>query len=179
MKLTDKSNTMKLSIRLATNADCELINKLASTAFPATYGSLLSAQQLAYMMEWMYAVPAIRKQMAEEGHTYLLAFMGEKPVGYASVQPQSEDVCTLQKIYLLPEAQGSHRGQQLFEAALALVRTAYPTAKRVELHVNRHNPALGFYEHLGMKIVAEGDFDIGNGYQMNVFVKPNEQYKLT
>lgn len=30
-----------------------------------------------------------------------------------------------------------------------------------------------------MKIVAEGDFDIGNGYQMNVFVKPNEQYKLT
>ena len=41
---------------------------------------------------------------------------------------------------------------------------------RMELNVNRHNPALGFYLHMGMKKVSEGDFDIGGGYYMNDYI---------
>ncbi len=40
----------------------------------------------------------------------------------------------------------------------------------MELNVNRNNPALGFYEHMGMKKVREGDFPIGNGYYMNDYI---------
>ena len=40
----------------------------------------------------------------------------------------------------------------------------------MELNVNRHNPALGFYEHMGMSKAREGDFDIGNGFYMNDYI---------
>ena len=40
----------------------------------------------------------------------------------------------------------------------------------MELNVNRKNPALGFYEHLGMQKVRSGDFPIGHGFYMNDYI---------
>ena len=40
----------------------------------------------------------------------------------------------------------------------------------MELNVNRNNKALKFYEHMGMRIVRERDFPIGNGYYMNDYI---------
>ena len=56
-----------LTIRKATTADCELIHKLAWQIFPETYKEILSPEQNDYMMEWMYSIENIRKQMEEEG----------------------------------------------------------------------------------------------------------------
>lgn len=39
------------SIRKATFADCELINRMAKEVFPATYKEILSPEQLDYMMD--------------------------------------------------------------------------------------------------------------------------------
>ena len=61
-----------LTIRKATTADCELIHKLAWQIFPETYKEILSPEQNDYMMEWMYSIENIRKQMEEEGHVYSL-----------------------------------------------------------------------------------------------------------
>ena len=52
-----------LTIRKATTADCELIHKLAWQIFPETYKDILSPEQNDYMMEWMYSIENIRKQM--------------------------------------------------------------------------------------------------------------------
>ena len=41
---------------------------------------------------------------------------------------------------------------------------------RLELNVNRDNPALGFYEHLGMRRDRQGDFPIGAGFYMNDYI---------
>ena len=51
------------TIRKATSADCELIHKLAWQIFPETYKEILSKEQTEYMMEWMYSLENIRKQM--------------------------------------------------------------------------------------------------------------------
>ena len=55
------------TIRKATTADCALIQKLAQQIFPVTYKDILTPEQTDYMMEWMYSVDNIRKQMEEEG----------------------------------------------------------------------------------------------------------------
>lgn len=89
------------SIRKATFADCELINRMAKEVFPATYKEILSPEQLDYMMDWMYAPQNILKQM-EEGHVYFIAYKDSGPCGYVSVQQQEKDVFHLQKIYVLP-----------------------------------------------------------------------------
>lgn len=90
------------TIRKARIDDCGLINQMAGEVFPATYQEILSPEQLDYMMDWMYSPENIRKQMEEEGHVYFIAYEGDEPCGYVSVQQQEENVFHLKKIYVLP-----------------------------------------------------------------------------
>lgn len=55
--------------RKASVEDCGLIREMACVAFPDTYKTILSPEQLDYMMEWMYSPENLRRQMAE-GHVY-------------------------------------------------------------------------------------------------------------
>lgn len=155
-----------LSIRKATTDDCQFINSLACVVFPATYNTLLSTEQLDYMMEWMYAPAQIRKQMEEEGHVYFIAYLDGQACGYLSVQQQGEELFHLQKIYVLPEFQGKQVGGFLFEQAIRYIKEVHPAPCLMELNVNRDNKALHFYERKGMRKLREGDFPIGNGYYM-------------
>ena len=158
------------TIRKATTADCTLIRNLAKQVFPETYKDILTADQIDYMMEWMYSEANIRKQMEEEGHVYLLAYEECEAAGYVSVQPEGYNLFHLQKIYVLPYFQGAHCGSFLFREAIRYIKEVHPAPCRMELNVNRHNRALHFYEHMGMRKVREGDFPIGNGYYMNDYI---------
>ena len=157
-------------IRKATTADIPLINHLAQQVFPETYKNILSSEQIAYMMDWMYSPESLRKQMEEEGQTYYIAYEECEAAGYVSIQPLEKDLFELQKIYVLPYYQKYHLGRQLFEQAVKAIRELHPEPCLMELRVNRHNPALGFYEHMGMKKLREDDCHIGNGYYMNDYI---------
>ncbi len=158
------------TIRKAETADCELIHRLAWQVFPETYKDIITKEQTAFMMEWMYAVENIRKQMEAEGHVYLLAYDGEEPAGYVSVQPVGDNLFHLHKIYVLPRFQGAHCGSFLFKEAVKYIKTVHPAPCRMELNVNRRNKAVHFYEHMGMRKVREGDFPIGKGFYMNDYI---------
>lgn len=82
--------------RKASVEDCGLIREMACVAFPDTYKTILSPEQLDYMMEWMYSPENLRRQMAE-GHVYYIAYKDGTPCGYLSVQPEAEDLYILQK----------------------------------------------------------------------------------
>jgi ribosomal protein S18 acetylase RimI-like enzyme len=157
-------------IKKATTDDCQLIHDMAWKVFPDTYKEILSKEQNDYMMEWMYSLCNLKKQMTEEEHVYLIAYDGNAPVGYVSVQPQSANMFHLQKIYVLPEMQGRQCGRFLFEEAVKYIRQVHPTPCTMELNVNRNNRAVTFYEKLGMKKVRQGDYDIGNGFFMNDYI---------
>ena len=116
------------------------------------------------------AALAHARQMAEEGHTYYIAYEECEAAGYVSIQPLDKDLFELQKIYVLPYYQKYRLGRQLFEQAVKAIRELHPEPCMMELRVNRHNPALGFYEHMGMKKLREDDFHIGNGYYMNDYI---------
>lgn len=173
---THLEGTPPFTVHRATTADCELIQRMAQEVFPATYRSILSDAQIAYMMEWMYAPGSILHQMEAEGHVYLIAYKDDEPAGYVSVQPEGEDLFCLQKIYVLPRYQGLHCGRFLFNEAVKYIRSVHPAPCRMELHVNRHNTAVHFYEHLGMRKLRQGDFDIGCGYQMNDYIMGMELF---
>lgn len=162
------------TVRIATVEDCPLIRQLAEQVFPATYSEILTDEQIAYMMEWMYSIESLHKQMGEESHVYLLAYEGAKAAGYVSVRPDGKDVFHLEKIYVLPAFQGKHCGSFLFNEAIKYIKGIHPDPCRMELNVNRHNKALHFYEHMGMYKVREGDFPIGNGFYMNDYIMGKE-----
>lgn len=158
------------TIRKTTTEDCGLIRKLAQEVFPATYREILSPEQLNYMMEWMYSIDSLKKQITEEGHVYFIAYEKDEACGYVSIQPEREDLFHLQKIYVLPSFQGLHLGKQLFQTVIGYIKEVHPSPCRMELNVNRNNKAIGFYEYMGMKKLREGDFPIGNGYYMNDYI---------
>ena len=158
------------SIRKATTNDIPLIHEMAWVVFPHTYKEILTPEQIDYMMEWMYSEDSLHKQMEEDGHIYYLAFKGDEPAGYLSIQPEGEHVFHLQKIYVLPSFKRMKLGKQLFEQAIKAIKELHPAPCQMRLNVNRQNKALAFYERMGMVKVDEGDFPIGNGYYMNDFI---------
>lgn len=158
-----------LTIRRATEADCALIRRLADEVFPATYRTILTPAQLDYMLEWMYSPESLSEQF-RAGHAWFIAACDGEPCGYISVERQGDDLFHLQKIYVLPRFQGVGAGKFLFRHAVEHIRAVHPGPCRMELNVNRHNPALRFYERMGMRRLREGDFPIGNGYYMNDYI---------
>ena len=192
-------NKIDIHISKASGEDIMCIHDMAQVVFRHTYREILSPEQMEYMMDWMYSPANLQKQL-DEGHVYYIAYRDGKPCGYVSVQPEgtADDgrlLFHLQKIYVLPSEQGHGLGRALFDRAVAHVREAVLAREvvhvrevaggcteecvegcvegcgaRIELNVNRSNPSIGFYHHLGLHILRQGDFHIGNGYYMNDYI---------
>lgn len=161
---------MQLSVRRASEADCDRIRSLADVAFPATYRELLAPEQLDYMMAWMYGRETLLHELRSEAFAWFIASADGEPCGYLSVEREGEDRFHLQKIYVLPRFQGAGVGAFLFRQAVEYIRGVHPAPCRMELNVNRRNRALHFYERMGMRKLREGDFPIGGGYFMNDYI---------
>ena len=152
------------------------IKAIADVAFRNTYREILSAEQIDYMMEWMYSEESLKKQIVEDKNSFFVARVHGKLVGYAAIRPDNvtssndKSVFHLEKIYLLPECQGMGYGKQLFDRVCSYVKSLCGGKYRVELNVNRNNGARNFYEKMGFRIVHEGDFPIGNGFFMNDYI---------
>jgi diamine N-acetyltransferase len=155
-------------IRKASEEDIPLIRELTFKVWPQTYASILSQDQVDYMLELMYSEAALEKQMAEEGSRFIIVYDGEEPVGFASFSETSPQIIKLHKLYILASQQGKGTGKQVIDHICEEIRRT--GAKALQLQVNRHNKARGFYEKLGFTVIEEADFDIGNGYFMNDFV---------
>ena len=160
-------------IRKATKDDCPQIRQLAEQIFPATYKEIISQEQIDFMMDWMYSISNLNKQM-DDGHIYFLAYRETAPVGYVSVEQQNKDLFHLQKLYVLGSEQGTGCGKFLFTEAVKYIKTVHPAPCTMELNVNRENRAIRFYEHMGMHKARQGDFSIGNGYFMNDYIMSME-----
>ena len=159
-----------MDTRMATLADIGLINSMAWRVFPPTYKGIIAEEQIQFMMQWMYSEENLRRQITRQGHTFLMAEEGKEPAGYVSVSSEEATLWELHKLYVLPDWQQKGVGKTLFNAAIAHIKALQQGPCVMQLHVNRHNKALGFYQHMGMKIAREGDFDIGNGFYMNDYI---------
>ena len=148
------------------------IRNLAQVTFPATYSSIISAEQIDFMMDMMYSETVLRREL-EGGITYLLLLTDGTPAGFVSFGKQDDKgLFHLHKIYLLPDFQGLGYGREMLLQAEQEMRAQ--GAKAFELNVNRHNKALDFYKKMGMRIDRSGDFDIGGGFYMNDFIMRKE-----
>ena len=156
-----------LQIRPASFNDIPYIQDIAFQTWPAAYSSILSPEQLNYMLDLIYSTAALKKQMQDNQH-FFLAIQNFEPVGFAGFSAIDATVHKLHKLYVLP-------GIQKMGAGKKLLQTVEETAKgmgatRLQLNVNRLNSALTFYKANGFKIIEEKDIDIGHGFYMNDFI---------
>ena len=164
-----------VQIRKAEADDLQSIHDMAQVVFRNTYKEILSPDQMEYMMEMMYSFPNLRKQL-EAGHHYYIAQVGDNHLGYLSLQHEGADedgteVFHLHKIYVMPDAQGQGVGKILFDTAIDHAKQIAAGRKaRIELNVNRYNKAVDFYRHIGMRVLLEEDFPIGDGFYKTDYI---------
>lgn len=158
-----------IDISVALPNEVNSIQEIARKTWPVAYADILSSAQLEFMLNKFYSVEALNANL-DAGHQFLLARLNSVAVGFAGFEFNSKQIGNthLHKIYVLPEMQGKHIGEQLIEIVerLALKKSQ----KSISLNVNRNNRAITFYEKLGFAIAESVDIEIGNGYLMEDYV---------
>lgn len=160
-----------LEIKRAGSESIPVIQSLANTTWAVTYREILSPEQMNYMLDMIYSADALRDQIENQKHEFIIIYYEEKPVGFASYgikDKSNKNVYRLHKIYVEPSQQGTGSGKTLLNYVLFDITAR--GAKSLELNVNRQNNALGFYQKMGFQIRESKDIPIGNGYFMNDYI---------
>ncbi len=151
----------------ATPGDVPFIRALAERSWNAAYPGIISQDQIAYMLDWMYSEQRLTHEIETRRCDYVLFRRENETVGFAAYGPGEEDLeLHLHKFYLLPELFGTGLGT---EALKLLVEEAEDMgAYQISLRVNRQNErAIRCYRRNGFEISHEVTSEIGNGFVMD------------
>lgn len=157
-----------MTISVATQEQLPIVQELAYKIWPSTYGHILSKDQFDYMMELMYSIDSLEKQLATK--PFLLVEDEGEFIGFVSYEINWENTAKtkIHKLYVLPTIQGKGIGKLLINHVRELALKAQNSA--LLLTVNRFNKAKEFYLKQGFHIAEEKQFQIGNGYIMDDYV---------
>ena len=145
---------------------------LAQIIWNEWFPSIISQEQVNYMVEKFQSMPAIDKAIEEEGYQYFLEVLGDTPIGYMGVKEQ-EDALLLSKLYLMKPFRGQRRSNVFFEKAEEIAREK--GKDKVRLFVNRYNyNSVRVYLRRGFRIVKEEKTDIGGGFICDDYVMEKE-----
>ena len=156
-----------LSIRHAIVGDIPLIRELTYKVWPQTYADLLSKEQINYMLDMMYSIASLQKQI-KDGAQFIFVYDEKEPVGFASFQETEPEIWKLHKLYVLASQQGKGTGKFVIDYIIDEINQQGAAA--LQLQVNRHNKAKSFYEKLGFEVIKEIKLDIGQGYIMDDYI---------
>jgi diamine N-acetyltransferase len=156
-------------IQVTSNEQLQIVADLAKRIWPVAYATILSKEQLHYMLDRFYNLEALQKQLESGQVFYLAQNENQEFVGFVSYEINCEPNKTkIHKIYVLPETQGTGIGKQLLDLVKTKAQENQQTA--IFLNVNKYNNAQNFYQKLGFTITKEEVIDIGKGYVMDDYV---------
>jgi RimJ/RimL family protein N-acetyltransferase len=158
-----------ITFKRAEETDIPILRRLAGDIWRACYPSIITPEQIEYMLAWMYSEQTIREELAG-GVVWELALRDGEPVGFLSFRFEPEDrKIKLNKLYLVPELHGRGLGQQMLSYAKAQAATL--GAKQVYLTVNKGNTqAIRAYKRAGFRTAAAVVNDIGGGFVMDDYI---------
>lgn len=120
-----------------------------------TYGDILPARQIDFLLEKYFAPEAINA-FRRQGYEYFKLCEGQEIIG-ALVFLEREKHVYMDKLYLLPTA----RGKGYPALAFAFMQTR---DKAIRLNVNRANErAVKCYQKNGFEIIAREKIELGDG----------------
>lgn len=161
-----QSNTPNITLVAATTTDIKEISDLANVIWQQHYPSIISQQQIDYMLQLMYSADSLMEQMEKKKHQFILIKVNAVSQGFISVHTENNREWFLNKFYINQVEASKGIGSKAFELLKEIIRP-----RKITLTVNRQNyKSINFYFKQGFKIERVADFDIGKGYVMNDFV---------
>lgn len=158
-----------IQILHATLKDIPTIRNLAEETWWPTYSPILTVEQIRFMLDKIYGEKELETVIKSGAQTFVILHDRSGPQGFASygLRPEDSKICKLHKLYVLPGNQGKGYGKSLIDEVK--LRAKNLNAHAIELNVNRHNPAIKFYEKIGFAKIKEEDVPVGP-YWMNDYV---------
>jgi len=164
---------MKLSFRqVETRENIEAAAELASEIWHEYFISIITVEQIEYMLDKFQSVHAMTDQIERQGYEYYFMQADGHNVGYIGIKPEGTKLL-LSKFYLLK----AHRGQGYASQAMSFLEELCRQRKlgAIWLTVNRHNAStIAVYEKKGFRTVREQVADIGGGYVMDDYIMEKE-----
>lgn len=154
-----------MNLRAATTADIPLLRTLAQTIWRESYPGIITADQIEFMLGWMYSVEQLTSEFSEGVPWELVEENGES-IGFVSYKLEADGRVKLNKLYLLPEHQRRSHSRALLSHVCERSRAL--GAREVWLQVNKRNArAIAAYQKFGFHIASEAVADIGHGFIMD------------
>ena len=149
-------------------ADLQIVRDIADSIWPETFRSILSPEQIKYMMHMMYAPDVMEKEF-RSGYHFLLLYVENKPAGYMVWSPWEEEPETtakLHKLYLLSKHHRKGYGHAMLDHVADECRKH--GFQNLVLAVNKQNErAYQTYIKNGYTTFRSVKIDIGNGFFMD------------
>lgn len=159
-----------IEITKANKQHIPTIRQLADQLWPVAFASILSAQQIDYMMEMMYSPASLVKQM-DEGHQYVIASLDKQNIGYVSYEigHHQSSKTKIHKLYISPQHQRHGVGKAMINYVAKQALEANNNS--LFLNVNKYNiQAISFYRKHHFVLIKEEAIDIGDGFIMDDYV---------
>ena len=156
----------KFEIIKAEASDYELIQSLAYSIWPSWYASIISLDQIEFMLRVLYSPEALMAQESSGQHLYL-AMENGNPIGFTGLTRHPEAKLKIDKLYLTESARGKGFGFRMIEFAENEAKKA--NSNRIFLNVNRFNDSFDFYKKVGFEVTEILDIPFGP-FWLNDFI---------
>lgn len=157
-------------IPVITQEQIEEVAELATEIWHEHFASILSLEQIDYMVEKFQSVSAMTQQMNNQGYQYFKLDLDGNLIGYCGLkEEEQENSLFLSKLYIKSEYRGHGYASRAFEFMVDLC--SQKGYHKIWLTVNRYNDnTIRVYEKKGFTTVRTQVADIGNGFVMDDYI---------
>lgn len=143
------------------------LESLAKEIWNQHFVPIIGQEQVDYMLEKFQSSEAIKRQISEGMHYFMVQADGEN-AGYCAYKIDGNRVF-LSKLYVKLEYRGNGLGKLMLENIRQFA--SENDLKAVYLTVNKHNDdTISIYHHLGFQVIDSVVSDIGGGFVMDDFI---------
>lgn len=176
MKGQSAAAVSAINIRAATQEDIRILEDLSAETFYQSCAHTTLDNITAHMVS-AFTEEQLLDELKDSSSVFLLAFMSDKPAGYAKLRKNRQPVRKLSgkaieihRLYVLQQMLGKQIGKTLMETCLSIAkREAYDVAW---LGVCKKNlRAIAFYKHWGFEIFGSSTFRLGEESQTDYLMK--------
>lgn len=142
--------------------------RLAREIWLDYYVSIVTKEQVEYMLDKYQSEIAIYDQIYNQGYSYFLFVYNNESAGYLAFQQRGNELF-LSKVYVRKSYRGRGFGRKLIEFSKEFAQN-YGLSK-LSLTCNKYNfRSLAVYEKCGFQKAKSVVIDIGSGYVMDDYV---------
>ena len=155
-------------IKVSSKDDIKILAKIANEVWHQHFTSILTLDQIDYMVDKFQSEQAMTEQINSEGYEYYFLQFDGKFIGYTGFR-EDNDKLFLSKLYILKDHRGNRFASNTFDFLQSICKERGLHA--IWLTVNRYNDnTIEIYKKKGFKIIRTQVADIGNGYVMDDYI---------